>query len=88
MGVPLIAPTVSDPYLQNYHWSPTLARLSPTNKLQATALVDLIQYFGWKRVSLIYNNDPYGTDYYQLGIVHITTMKRYTSAFFHALRLK
>ncbi|KAL5252227.1 hypothetical protein ACHWQZ_G015122 [Mnemiopsis leidyi] len=60
MGLPLISPTVSDPYLLNRHWSPTLARLSPTNKVQAVALADLIQHFKWKRVSIVYNNDPYG----------------------------
>ena len=60
MGLPLISPTVSDPYLLNRHWSPTLARLSPTNKVQAVALADLIQHFKWKRVSIMYNNDPYG----------------------------
>ena len=61
MGLPLISPTVSDPYLLNRHWSPTLARLSPTNKVQAVALADLIQHFKWKRVSIMYNNDPYGS---------------------------
>ena len=60
MGLPLISPTASDPYLNNQFWSPTLARLSPTNNHQAEALVDLLQHFRWSRVSIIYNNDPYG----------------------------
>ena len=33
MGLPIISPAATDPYLSNPLWSPTLARLNPTNKV-------------------------------------------------------
>nr|AHA51398.2 putative ionotropic glutamate receptor [Hormiphora californensis] len=58
--LPLIAPTATDPDLTNPHWSESLQKLSPSNIFQAEALVDLVQHFGWRRVSIVYTSEPYG----------------------------
>jgi hypothetical protein len=51
---------ITSPMYSNKEDYPTLFRPIPNDNLFGSALVDVSNYFGWKRVSVIYGNDAYG----------------------------
>ena len=58
--IPLISYASSDAALSNKGLYEYLLRTIPSDDLQASAMVDLVSYFGWEYVSVIFNDDDYG----------------------------
>ncbi|XP_074661552.1 glutamate receptor ionotropic, kainate 2-like [Tubulanus polymorphus] len=60
--IPQIAPVATNPLLSQLNNFPYLVRLLPSDILQSMALVDLVKYFGWKKMAIITSNSDYGTN--------------------------
>ena len=58
--IPLISYASSDAALSNKDLYANLLRTIPSDNLQANAMVDLLSDFGWKYVSVIFNDNDYG----------------------------
>ena len=58
--IPLISYASSDAALSNKDLYEYLLRTIPSDSLQANAMVDLVSYFGWEYVSVIFNDNDYG----------------------------
>ena len=57
---PLISYASSDAILSNKDLCKYLLRTIPSDNLQTNAMVDLVSYFGWEQVIVIYNDNDYG----------------------------
>ena len=58
--IPLISYASSDAALSNKDLYGYLLRTIPSDNLQTEAMVDLVSYFGWEYVSVIFNDNDYG----------------------------
>ena len=58
--MPLISYASSDAALSNKDLYGYLLRTIPSDNLQTEAMVDLVSYFGWEYVSVIFSNNDYG----------------------------
>ena len=58
--IPLISYASSDAALSNKDLYEYLLRTVPSDNLQINAMVDLVSYFGWEYVSVIFNDNDYG----------------------------
>ena len=58
--VPLISYGSEDAALSNKDLYEYLLRTIPSDTLQTNAMVDLVSYFGWEYVSVIFNNNDFG----------------------------
>ena len=58
--MPLISYASTDAALSNKDLYRYLLRTIPSDTLQTNAIVDLVSYFGWEYVSVIFNDNDYG----------------------------
>ena len=58
--MPLISYASTDAALSNKDLYGYLLRTIPSDTLQTDAMVDLVSYFGWEYVSVIFNDNDYG----------------------------
>ena len=58
--MPLISYASTDAALSNKDLYGYLLRTIPSDTLQANAMIDLVSYFGWEYVSVIFNDNDYG----------------------------
>ena len=61
LQVPLIGYGSTSATLSNRNVFEYFLRTIPSTNLQAHAMVDLVSHFGWEYVSVIFNDDDYGT---------------------------
>ena len=59
--IPLISYASSNAVLSNRDIFKYLLRTIPSDNLQTEAMVDLVSYFGWDYVSVIFGDNDYGT---------------------------
>nr|AHA51397.1 ANF_receptor domain-containing protein [Hormiphora californensis]AQX17748.1 ionotropic glutamate receptor [Hormiphora californensis] len=59
-GVPVIAPTASDPFLINPSFRPLLLQMPPTDKYQSAAIASILTYYEWIYFSILTSYDSYG----------------------------
>lgn len=57
--IPLISFAATDPSLSSLQY-PYFIRMTHTDSYQMSAMADLINYFGWKRVIAVFMDDDYG----------------------------
>ena len=58
--IPLISYASTDAALSNKDLYEYLLRTIPSDNLQTNAMVDLVSYFGWEYVSVIFNDNDFG----------------------------
>ena len=58
--VPMVSYASSDATLSNKHIYKYLLRTIPSDNLQVNAMVDLVSYFGWEYVNVIFDDNEYG----------------------------
>ena len=58
--IPLVSYASSDAALSNKDLYEYLLRTIPSDNLQTNAMVDLVSYFGWEYVSVIFTDNDYG----------------------------
>ena len=62
--IPLIGYASSDAVLNNEDFYEYFLRTIPSDNLQTDAMVDLVSFFGWEYVSVIFNDNDYGDSAY------------------------
>ena len=60
LQVPLVGYASSYPALSNKHLYKSFLRTIPSDSLQSKAMADLVSFFKWEYVSVIFNDDTYG----------------------------
>ena len=58
--IPLISYGSSDTALSNKDLYKYLSRTIPSDNLQTEAMIDLVSYFGWEYVNVIFSHNDYG----------------------------
>ena len=58
--IPLISYASSDAVLSNEDFYEYFLRTIPSDNLQTDAMVDLVSFYGWEYVSVIFNDNDYG----------------------------
>ena len=58
--IPLISYGSSDAALSNKNLYKYLSRTIPSDNLQTEAMIDLVSYFGWEYVNVIFSHNDYG----------------------------
>ncbi|XP_050390960.1 metabotropic glutamate receptor 4 [Patella vulgata] len=61
--VPQISYISTSPLLSNKRVFPYFSRIVPSDKLQVEVLVDLVTYFNWTYVSIVYEEGSYGAEF-------------------------
>ncbi|XP_074307057.1 glutamate receptor 3.6-like [Silene latifolia] len=59
LQVPLVSYAASDPTLTSLQY-PYFVRMVQSDLFQMTAIAEIVYYFGWRQVTVIYNDDDYG----------------------------
>ncbi|XP_022097705.1 metabotropic glutamate receptor-like [Acanthaster planci] len=83
--VPVISPFATSNELSNKRRFPYFLRTVPPDSLQASAIVDILQHFGWKYIGLYFQLSAYGIHGAQ-GVLDLTEERDICVAFSVALR--
>eukprot|EP00116_Pleurobrachia_bachei_P001533 sb/3461795/ len=66
-NIPLIAVSATSSQLRRENKGKTLVTMSPSDLYQSAAIIELLQYYNWREVSILASDDGYGIN----AVVHL-----------------